>query len=253
MFDLTRKVALVTGSTKGIGRAIAEEMARHGAKVVICSRSAQAVTDTVAQLSAAGHAAIGEPCDVTVKADVERLVAKVLAEWGRIDILVCNAGSNGPHGPMTALADDAYDQIFDLNVRSVIRLANLVLPQMAERRDGALIVISSIAALRGSNKTGIYGVTKAAENALVRSLAVEWGPSNIRVNSIMAAVIETDMSKRLFADKERLAKRLSITPLKRVGQPRDIAGIAVFLASEAGSYVTGQAIAADGGASIGWD
>lgn len=253
MFDLNGKVALVTGSTRGIGRGIAEGMASRGAKVIINGRDAEAVERVTAEFAACGYQALGQAADITVKKDVTQLVERALAKWGRVDALVCNAGSNGPSGPMTALSDDDFDRMFDINVRSIIWLANLLAPQMAERKDGAIIIISSVAALRGSAKTGLYGVTKAAENALARSLAVEWGRSNIRVNSIMAAVIETELSRRLFEDKARLAKRLSITPLGRVGQPKDIAGIAVLLASEEGSYITGQTIVADGGASIGWD
>jgi len=252
MFDLTGKVALITGSTKGIGKSIAEEMARAGAKVVVSSRKADAVEAVTKEFTAAGHEAIGVPCNIGSKAELQNLVDKTLAQWGRIDILVCNAAINPVFGPMVNVSDEAFDKIMGSNVRSVFWLANMVLPQMAERKDGAIVIISSIAAIRGSNVNGLYGVTKAADAGLGRALAVEWGPHNIRVNSIAPGLIKTDFARALWTDEERRKRREALTPLRRIGDPEDIGGIAVFLASDAARFVTGQLLIADGGASIGW-
>ena len=252
MFDLTGKVALITGSTKGIGKSIAEEMARAGAKVVISSRKAEAVAAVTKEITAKGHDALGVPCNIGNKAELRNLVDATLAKWGRIDILVCNAAINPVFGPMAKVSDDAFDKMMGSNIRSIFWLANMVLPQMAERKDGALIIISSIAALRGSNVNGLYGVTKAADAGLGRALAVEWGPHNIRVNSIAPGLIKTDFARALWEDVERRKNREAMTPLRRLGDPQDVGGVAVFLASDAGRFVTGQLLVVDGGVSIGW-
>lgn len=252
MFDLTGKVALITGSTKGIGKSIAEEMARAGAKVVISSRKADAVDAVTKELAAQGREAIGVPCNIGAKADLQNLVDKTLAKWGRIDILVCNAAINPVFGPMSKVSDDAFDKMMGSNIRSIFWLANMVLPQMAERKDGAMIIISSIAALRGSNVNGLYGVTKAADAGLGRALAVEWGPHNIRVNSIAPGLIKTDFARALWEDEERRKRREAMSPLRRLGDPCDIGGVAVFLASDAARFMTGQLLVVDGGVSIGW-
>ena len=252
MFDLTGKVALITGSTKGIGKSIAEEMARAGAKVVISSRKADAVEAVTQEFTAQGYTALGVPCNIGSKADLQNLVDKTLAKWGRIDILVCNAAINPVFGPLAKVSDDAFDKMMGSNIRSVFWLANMVLPQMAERKDGAMVIISSIAALRGSNVNGRYGVTKAADAGLGRALAVEWGPHNIRVNSIAPGLIKTDFARALWEDEERRKRREALTPLRRIGDPQDIGGVAVFLASAAARFITGQLLVVDGGASIGW-
>jgi NAD(P)-dependent dehydrogenase (short-subunit alcohol dehydrogenase family) len=252
MFDLTGKVALITGSTKGIGKSIAEELAQAGARVVISSRKADAVAAVTQEFAGKGREAIGVPCNVGVKAELQNLVDITLAQWGRIDVLVCNAAANPVFGPMAKVADEAFDKIMGTNVRSIFWLANMVLPQMAGRRDGAMIIVSSIAALRGSSVNGLYGVSKAADAGLARALAVEWGPHNIRVNCIAPGLIKTDFARALWTDDERRQRREAMTPLRRLGEPQDIGGIAVFLASAAARFVTGQMIVADGGVSIGW-
>lgn len=250
MFSLEGKVALVTGSTRGIGKAIAEEMAHAGAKVVISSRKADMCEKVRAEFAARGEEAIAVPCNVGRKEEIRNLVDQTMAAWGRIDILVCNAAANPVFGPMLDASDEAFDKIMTTNVKSVFWLANMVLPQMAERRDGAMIIISSISALRGSSQLGLYATSKAAEAGMCRALACEWGPKNIRVNCIAPGLIRTDFARALWEDETRRRAREALTPLRRIGEPRDIAGIAVFLASEAGSFITGQLIVADGGVTI---
>ena len=252
MFDLTGKVALITGSTKGIGKSIAEEMARAGAKVVVSSRKADAVEAVTKALAAKGYTALGVPCNIGVKAELQNLVDKTMEQWGRIDILVCNAAINPQFGSITKVTDEVFDKMMGSNVRSIFWLANMVLPQMAERKDGAMVIISSIAALRGSNVNGLYGVTKAADAGLGRALAVEWGPHNIRVNSIAPGLIKTDFARALWEDEERRKRREATSPLRRLGDPQDIGGVAVFLASDAARFMTGQLLVVDGGVSIGW-
>ena len=250
MFNLAGKVALVTGSTKGIGKAIAEQMANAGARVVISSRKADACERVRAEFAARGQDAIAVPCNVGRKEDLKALVDAVMARWSRIDVLVCNAATNPVFGPMANASDDAFDKIMLTNVKSVFWLANMVLPQMAERKEGAMIIISSIGALRGSSNLGLYGTSKAAEAGLGRSLACEWGPKGIRVNCIAPGLIRTDFARALWEDDTKRKAREALTPLRRIGEPKDIGGIAVFLASEAGSFVTGQMIVADGGVTV---
>lgn len=249
MFSLAGKVALITGSTRGIGKSIAEEMANAGAKVVISSRKAEACNAVQAEFAARGQEAIAVPCNVGDKAAAQNLVDTVLKQWGRIDILVCNAASNPHFGPMATASDDVFDKIMVTNVKSVFWLANMVLPQMGEQ-GGAMIIISSIGALRGSQVLGLYGTSKAAEAGLCRALAAEWGPKNIRVNTIAPGLIKTDFAKALWSDEARRKSREASTPLRRIGEPKDIGGVAVFLAAEAGSFVTGQMIVVDGGVTI---
>jgi dehydrogenase/reductase SDR family member 4 len=250
MFSLAGKVALVTGSTRGIGKAIAEQMANAGAKVVISSRKADACEKVAAEFAAHGREALALPCNVGRKEELTSLVGRVMDKWGRIDVLVCNAATNPHFGPILGASDDVFDKIMLTNVKSVMWLANMVLPQMAERGGGAMIIISSIGALRGSTHLGLYGTSKAAEAALCRALACEWGPKNIRVNCIAPGLIRTDFARALWENDERRKAREASTPLRRIGEPADIGGVAVFLASQAGSYVTGQMIVADGGVTI---
>lgn len=250
MFSLTGKVALVTGSSRGIGKAIIEQMASAGAKVVVSSRKADACEKVRAEFAARGQEAIAVPCNVGQKEQVKNLVDTVLAKWGRIDILVCNAASNPAYGPMANATDEVFDKIMLTNVKSVFWLANMVLPQMGERRDGAMIVISSIGALRGSSALGLYATSKAAEAGMCRALACEWGPKNVRVNSIAPGLIRTDFARALWEDDTKRKSREALTPLRRIGEPKDIGAIAVFLASNAASFITGQMIVADGGVTI---
>jgi NAD(P)-dependent dehydrogenase (short-subunit alcohol dehydrogenase family) len=250
MFSLKGKVALVTGSSRGIGKSIIEQMADAGAKVVVSSRKADACEQVRAEFAARGQEAIAVPCNVGQKEQVQNLVDTVLAKWGRIDILVCNAASNPAYGPMAAASDEVFDKIMLTNVKSVFWLANMVLPQMGSRRDGAMIIISSIGALRGSSSLGLYATSKAAEAGMCRALACEWGPKNVRVNSIAPGLIRTDFARALWEDDTKRKAREALTPLRRIGEPKDIGAIAVFLASDAASFITGQMIVADGGVTI---
>lgn len=250
MFSLKDKVVVVTGSTKGIGKSIAEEMANAGAKVVISSRKADACEAVLKEFQARGQEAIAVPCNVGSKEQLQALVDTTIAKWGRIDTLVCNAASNPVFGPLTKVPDEAFDKVMLTNVKSVFWLANLAIPHIAAQGGGSVIIISSIGALRGSDVMGLYGTSKAAEMGLARALAVEWGAKNVRVNTIAPGLIKTDFARALWEDEERRARREESTPLRRIGQPKDIGGVAVFLASEAGSFVTGQVIVADGGVTI---
>src|SRR2546425_10531139 len=240
LFDLTGKVAVITGSTKGIGRAIAEALARAGAKVVISSRKAEKCEEVASQIRSEGLAATAIPCHIGKREDLEHLVAETKKQYGQIDILVCNAAVNPHYGPMSTLPDEAFTKVIDSNVRSNLWLCNLVLPEMAERKDGSVIIVSSIGGLKGSLNLGIYAISKAADMQLARNLAVEWGPRNIRVNCIAPGLVRTDFARALWENPEVLASTQAATPLRRIGEPEDIAGAAVFLASRAGSWITGQ-------------
>ncbi|GAC1582691.1 MAG: SDR family oxidoreductase [Candidatus Elarobacter sp.] len=251
LFEMTGKVALITGSSRGIGRAIAERMAEMGAKVVISSRKADACVEVANAIAARGGTAIAHAASISEKAALQGLVDRTMAEWGRIDVLVCNAAVNPYFGPLLDITDDAFDKIMASNVRSNVWLCKMVIPQMAERNDGAVIVVSSIAGLKGNTMLGAYGISKAADMQLVRNLAVEWGPKNIRVNAIAPAIIRTDFARKLWEDPKIYAAAVQGYPLRRIGEPDEVAGAAIFLASRAGAFVTGQTIVVDGGMTIG--
>jgi len=250
MFDLSGKVAFITGSTRGIGKSIAEEMARAGAKVVVSSRKAEACEAVRAEFEQQGWPVIAQPCNVSRKEELRALVDRTLATWGGIDIAVANAAANPYYGPLAQLPDDTFDKIFANNVKSVLWLANMTLPGMAERGGGSFITIGSIGGILANTVIGAYGMSKAADHALVRNLAAEWGPKNVRVNAIAPGLIKTDFARALWEDDKRRKEREALTPLRRLGEPREIGGIAVFLASEAASFITGQVIVADGGVTI---
>ena len=251
LFDLTGKVAVVTGSSKGIGRAIAERLAEHGAKVVVSSRKPDAC-ETVAQgIRTKGGEATVIPCHIARKEELQNLVDRTTALWGGIDVLVCNAAVNPYMGPAAGASDDVYERIMGANVRSIFWLTNMVLPQMAERGGGSVIIISSIGGLRGSPQLGLYAISKAADMQLARNICVEWGPKNIRANTIAPGLIRTDFARALWENPDLYRKRTRDTPLQRIGEPDEIAGAAVFLASQAGSFVTGHTLVIDGGTTIG--
>ena len=251
MFDLTGKVALITGSTKGIGRAIAEAMAGAGARVVVSSRDADRCAETAKAIVDAGGEASGYPCNVSRLDRLGGLVDHALATYGRIDTLVCNAAVNPHYGPMSTITEAAYDKIMNTNVRSNLWLCNLVLPQMAERREGSVIILSSIAGLAGNTGAGVYGISKAADSQLARNLAVEWGPHNIRANCIAPGLVRTDFARVLWEDPEVRAEAVARYPLGRLGEPEDIAGATVFLAARSGAWVSGQTLVVDGGWTVG--
>jgi NAD(P)-dependent dehydrogenase (short-subunit alcohol dehydrogenase family) len=250
MFDLKGQVAVVTGSTRGIGKAIARALGQAGAMVVISSRRQEACEAVASEFRAEGLEVMALACHVGHRDQLQGLVDQTMKAWGRIDILVCNAATNPVYGPMAEIADDAFDKIMGTNVRSVFQLCNMVCPGMAERGRGSVILISSIAALRGNAVIGVYGISKAAEAGLARNLAVEWGPKGVRVNAIAPGLIRTDFARALLEDPVRRQRSEQATPLRRIGEPEDIAGVALFLASDAAAFVTGQTIVADGGETI---
>ncbi|MBN8921439.1 MAG: SDR family oxidoreductase, partial [Rhizobiales bacterium] len=229
-FSLEGKVAIVTGSTKGIGKAIAESMAQQGAKVVISSRKAESCDKVAEAINDIGGDAIAIPCNVSRREEVENLVAETVKRLGRIDILVCNAGVNPYYGPLGGLSDEAFDKIIGTNVKSNLWLCNLVIPGMAERGWGSVVIISSIGGIRGTPVLGGYGISKAADFALARNLAVEWGPKNVRVNCIAPGLVKTDFARALWENPEKLEKRNADTPLRRIGTPDEIGPVASFLA-----------------------
>jgi NAD(P)-dependent dehydrogenase (short-subunit alcohol dehydrogenase family) len=252
LFDLTGKVALVTGSTKGIGEAIVHRLAEHGAKVVVSSRKADACEKVAADINKERGAEVAAPiaCNINYKEQIEQLVAKTREKWGKIDVLVCNAALNPYFGPQMGIPDDAFDKIMGANIKSNHWLCQQVLPEMAARKDGAIIIVSSIGGLKGSPVIGAYCISKAADMQLARNIAVEYGRDNIRANCIAPGLIKTDFARALWENPDILKHSTSGTPLKRIGEPDEIAGAAVFLASKAGSFTTGQVIVCDGGATI---
>ena len=249
-FDLTGKVAVVTGSSRGIGRSIAETMARMGARVVISSRKAEACEPVAAGIREAGGEAVVIPCNISRRGEVEALIRGAEEKLGPIDVLVCNAAVNPYYGPLGDITDEAFDKIMGANVKSNLWLCSLAIPGMAARGGGAVVIVSSIAGIRGTEMIGAYGISKAADFALCRNLAVEWGPRNVRVNCIAPGLVKTDFARALWEDEKAVARRNAATPLRRSGEPHEIGGIAAFLASPAASFITGQVIVADGGVTI---
>ena len=248
MFDLSGRVALVTGATRGIGKSIAEELARAGARVAICSRKAESCEQVRAEFEKQNFEVLAKACNVSRKEELQALVDATKARWGRIDIVVANAASNPYYGPLTEIQDEAFDKIYATNVKSVLWLAAMTLPGM--KNGGSFIVVGSIGGLLANTVIGAYGVSKAAGHHLVRNLAAEWGPRNVRVNAIAPGLVKTEFARALWEDEKRAAERIAATPLRRMGEPKDIGGIAVFLASDAAAFITGQVIVADGGVTI---
>src|SRR3954465_15066373 len=246
-FDLTGRVAVITGSSRGIGRASAELLAKLGARVVISSRKADAWEAAAEAIRKAGGDAHVIACNISRKAEVEALIAGSIRHYGKVDILVCNAAVNPYYGPLLDISDEAFDKIMASNVKSNIWLCSLAIPPMAERGGGSVVIISSIGGLRGSPVIGAYGISKAADFSLCRSLAGEWGPKGVRVNCVAPGLVKTDFARALWEDEERLKRRCATTPLRRIGEPGEIAGAVAYLASDASSFMTGQTIVVDGG------
>lgn len=251
LFDLTGKTAIVTGSSRGIGRAIAEHFARHGANVVISSRKADACQEVADAINARdGGRAVAIPASISSKQALEELVAGTHEAFGPVDICVCNAASNPYYGPAGGISDEAFRKVLDNNILSNHWLAQLCLPDMIEARDGAIIIVSSIGGLKGSDTIGAYCVSKAADMQLARNYAVEYGRHNIRTNCIAPGLIRTDMARALWENPAAEERFNTQHPMRRMGVPEDLAGAAVFLASRAGAYVNGQTIVVDGGTVI---
>jgi NAD(P)-dependent dehydrogenase (short-subunit alcohol dehydrogenase family) len=257
LFDLTGRVAVITGSSRGIGRAAAERFAEQGANVVVSSRkldACQVVADTInarQQADQRGGRAIAVEANISSKEALAQLVERAKEAFGQIDILVCNAATNVHFGPMSTLKDEQFRKILDNNILSNHWLIQMVVPDMAARRDGSVIIVSSIGGLRGSPLIGAYNISKAADFQLARNLAVELGPHNVRVNCVAPGIIKTDFARALWANPKIAKAAEASTPLRRIGDPDDAAGAIVFLGSPAGRYITGQTIAVDGGTLIG--
>jgi NAD(P)-dependent dehydrogenase (short-subunit alcohol dehydrogenase family) len=252
LFDMTGKVAVITGSSRGIGRAIAERMAEHGAKVVISSRK-QDVCDAVAKEineKFGEGTAIAVAASISSKENLQNLVDESKRAFGRIDVLVCNAASNPYYGPSAGISDDQFHKILGNNIVANNSLAGMVVPEMIARKDGAIIIVSSIGGLKGSTTIGAYGISKAADMQLARNLACEYGRHNVRVNCIAPGLVKTDFAKALWDNPDTLKAATARSPLLRIGIPDEIAGAAVFLGSAAGSFMTGQTMVIDGGATI---
>lgn len=250
LFDLSGKVALVTGSTKGIGKAIAVRMAEQGAKVVVSSRNQDACEEVAGEIRTGGGVALAVACNINYREQLENLVDQTRDQLGAIDVLVCNAALNPYYGPSQDIPDAAFDKVMHANIGSVHRLCQLVIPGMAEKGGGSVIIVSSIGGLKGTDKLGAYAISKAADMQIARNLAVEWGPANVRVNCIAPGLVRTDFARALWENPETYAATVKHYPLRRIGEPDEIAGAAVYLASDAGSFTTGQTIVIDGGGTI---
>ena len=255
MFDLSGKNAVITGSSKGIGRAIAEQMAMHGANVVISSRKADACEEVAKDINEklgpdAPNKAVVIPAHIGDKDALQALVDETHAQLGQIDILVCNAAVNPFYGPSKDIPDTAFEKIMQCNVLSNHWLCHMVLPEMEERGDGSIIIVSSVGGLHASTVIGTYNISKAADFQMVRNLAAEYGPKGIRVNAIAPGLIRTDFARALWENPKTLERVTSTVPLRRIGEPEELGGMAVFLASKAGAYCTGQNWVVDGGSTI---
>ena len=250
LFNLEGKVALITGSTKGIGKAIATRMAEQGAKVVISSRNQDLCDEVAAEIKGKGGAAIAISCNINYKEQLENLVLQTEQQLGKINALVCNAAINPYFGSSQEIPDSAFDKVMHANIGSVQRLCQLAIPGMAENGGVAVIIVSSIGGLKGSDALGAYAISKAADMQIARNLAVEWGPKNIRVNCIAPGLVRTDFARALWENPQIYEATIAKYPLRRIGEPDEIAGTAVLLASDAGSFTTGQTIVIDGGGTI---
>ncbi len=250
LFDLSGKVALVTGSTKGIGKAIAIRMAEQGAKVVVSSRNQDACEEVAEEIRIGGGVALAVACNINYREQLENLVAQTMAQLGSIDVLVCNAALNPYYGPSQDIPDAAFDKVMHANIGSVHRLCQMVIPGIAEKGGGSVIIVSSIGGLKGTDKLGAYAISKAADMQIARHLAVDWGPATVRVNCIAPGLVRTDFARALWENPETYAATVKHYPLRRIGEPDEIAGAAIFLASDAGSFTTGQTIVIDGGGTI---
>lgn len=252
LFDLSGKIAVITGSSRGIGKAIAEAFAEQGAKVTISSRKPGPCQDVAAALNEkhGDGTAIAVPANISEKSELQAMVDATKEAFGKIDICVCNAASNPYFGPMENITDEVFQKILSNNIISNHWLIQMCVPEMRERKDGAVIIVSSIGGLRASPVIGAYNISKAADFQLVRNLATEYGPDNIRINAIAPGLIKTDFARALWENPETLKQATASTPLKRIGEPVEIAGAAVYLASAAGTFMTGQMMIVDGGQTI---
>ena len=247
LFDLSGKVALITGSSRGIGEAIVRRYAEHGAKVVVSSRSLESCEPVAADIREQGGEAIAIPCNINYTDQLQALADGAREHFGAVDVLVCNAALNPHFGPSQEIPDEAFDKVMHANVGSIHRLCRMVIPGMAESGGGSVIIVSSIAGLKGSGMLGAYAISKAADMQIARNLAVEWGPKNVRVNCIAPGLVRTDFARALWENPEIHQATVSQYPLRRIGEPDEIAGAALYFASSAGNFTTGQTLVVDGG------
>ena len=250
LFDLTDKVALVTGSSRGIGKAIAQRFAEHGARVVISSRNQDSCEAVAAEIREAGGEAVAIACNINYPEQLQALADGAREHFGRIDVLVCNAALNPHFGPSQEIPDAAFDKVMHANIGSIHRLCRMVIPGMAADGGGSVIIVSSIAGLKGSGMLGAYAISKAADMQIARNLAVEWGPQNVRVNCIAPGLVRTEFARALWENPDIYKATVSSYPLRRIGEPDEIAGAAVLFASAAGNFTTGQTLVIDGGGTI---
>jgi len=241
---LDHKVAIVTGSSRGIGRAIAETFVREGAHVVICGRKQESIEQVAREI---GPAAKPIACHVGRPADLDNLVTTTTREFGRIDILVNNAGTNVGQGPCLEVDEGQFDKMVEVNLKSTFRLTKLVAPGMCERGSGSIINMSSMSGLRPQLEGMLYSMTKAALIMMTQCYALELGPKGVRVNAIAPGMIETALSEYYWKDEARRAHVIAKQPIQRIGKPEDVAELALLLASDRGSYITGQTFVIDGG------
>ncbi|MEM6650184.1 MAG: SDR family oxidoreductase [Pseudomonadota bacterium] len=252
LFDLSGKTAIVTGASRGIGEAIARRLAQHGAHVMVSSRKIDACEEVAASINKAEgrEAAAATACNITHREHLAKLVEDTNQKFGPVDILVNNAAVNPAFGPSKDITEEQINKIFDCNIKATHYLSHLVLPQMEERGGGAIVIISSITAFLGSSGIGMYGVSKAADLAIARNLAMEYGRKNIRINCIAPGVVKTHFAQAIWQDPKIEKMITDMIPMRRIGQPDEIAGAAVFLASDAANWMNGQCITIDGGTII---
>ena len=252
LFNLNNKSILITGSSRGIGKSIARHCAIHGANVIISSRKLNICEKTADEINNEVGKELAHPiaANISDENQLDELVNKTREKLGKIDVLICNAATNPFMGSMLDMPNDKFDKVMNNNIKSNQILCNLVLPEMIDRKDGSIIIISSIAAIKGSAILGAYNISKAADVMIVKNIAAEFGHKNIRANSIAPGLIKTDFAKALWENPDILKTVLRTTPMQRIGEPDEIAGVAVMLASEAGNYINGQTIVVDGGTTI---
>ena len=251
LFDLHGTVALVTGATGGLGAAICHALASHGARVIVSDRDTTASESAAAAMREQGFEAQGLSCDLRNLGSLEGFMRPgPIGMWGRVDTLVCNAGVQGPAGPIGKISRADWDAVMEVNLAAPLALTAQLIPPMAERGSGSVVLMSSIAGLRGNRAIGLYALSKAALAQLARNLAVEWGPQGVRVNAISPGLIRTPLAGDLLQDEAFMQRRLAATPLRRIGEPHEVAGAVVLLAGRAGAFITGHNLVVDGGTTI---
>lgn len=250
LFDLTGRVALVTGATGGLGSAICAALASHGARVILSDLDSASCDSAAAALRDQGWEARALACDMRDRSSIHKMCHDALSFWDRLDVLVCNAGVQGPAGPLGAVTSADWNLVMDINLGGPMALTTEAIPHMVSVGGGSVILLSSIAGLRGNSAIGLYALSKAGVAQLARNLAVEWGPSNVRVNAVSPGLIRTPLAADLLKDEVFMHRRLAATPLRRVGEPHEVAGVVVMLASRAGAFISGHNLVVDGGTTI---